>query len=117
MKKVRTPTFFHTKMATSINALTTLALVSGGIGFSQTLYAEAASPTNDFLEEIVIVGQRASIKSAQHVKQESKQIVDAIVADDIGKLPDRSVTEALQRLPGVTIDHFVSIDDPEDKIQ
>ncbi|PTT91693.1 TonB-dependent receptor, partial [Pelomonas sp. HMWF004] len=40
-------------------------------------------------------------------------IVDSIVADDIGKLPDRSVTEVLQRIVGVTIDRTMSKGDPE----
>src|SRR5439155_11674816 len=40
-------------------------------------------------------------------------VVDSIVADDIGKLPDRSVTEVLQRIVGVTIDHTMAKTDPE----
>jgi iron complex outermembrane recepter protein len=39
--------------------------------------------------------------------------VDSIVADDIGKLPDRSVTEVLQRIVGVTMDRTMSRNDPE----
>jgi iron complex outermembrane receptor protein len=65
------------------------------------------------LEEVVVTGQRASIQSAQAIKRDAEQIVDSIVASDIGKLPDRSVTETLQRVPGVTIDHFMDLGDPE----
>jgi len=53
--------------------------------------------------EIVVTGQRAALKSAQAIKKNADQIVDSITAVDIGALPDRSVTEALQRVPGVTI--------------
>ncbi len=55
------------------------------------------------LEEVVITGIRKSLESAQTIKQESEQIVDSVTAQDIGALPDRSVAEALQRIPGVTL--------------
>ncbi len=44
----------------------------------------------------------ASIQSAIEVKRESGDIVEAISAEDIGKLPDPSIAESLTRLPGVT---------------
>lgn len=65
------------------------------------------------VEEIVVTAQRQSIMSAQAVKRDADQIVDSIVATDIGKLPDRSVTEALQRIPGVSITRFKELNDPE----
>ncbi|QBE61691.1 TonB-dependent receptor [Pseudoduganella lutea] len=52
---------------------------------------------------VVVTGQRAALNSAQKIKQDSDEIVDSVVADDIGKLPDRSVTEVLQRVVGVSI--------------
>ncbi|TQV75963.1 TonB-dependent receptor [Exilibacterium tricleocarpae] len=67
----------------------------------------------DILEEVIVTGHRASMQSAQDFKRDAEQIVDSIKADDIGNLPDRSVAEALQRVPGVTIDRFISVDDPE----
>jgi TonB-dependent receptor len=39
--------------------------------------------------------------------------VDSVVADDAGKLPDNSITEVLQRVPGVTIVRFAAINDPD----
>lgn len=54
-------------------------------------------------EEIVVTGVRASLSSAQSIKQNADQIVDSIVAEDIGKLPDRNVAEALQRITGIQI--------------
>jgi len=62
-----------------------------------------AADEAETVEELVVTGQRAALQSAQKLKQESPQIVDSITATDIGALPDRSVTEALQRVPGVTI--------------
>lgn len=63
---------------------------------------EAAVDAND-VEQILITGSRASLSSAQNIKQSATQIVDAIVADDIGKLPDNNLAEALQRVTGVQI--------------
>jgi hypothetical protein len=57
----------------------------------------------DTVEEVVVTGQRAAIQSAQKLKQNAEQMVDSITSTDIGALPDRSVTEALQRISGVTI--------------
>jgi TonB-dependent receptor len=53
--------------------------------------------------EVIVTGQRAALRSAQLIKKNADQLVDSITAVDIGALPDRSVTEALQRIPGVTI--------------
>lgn len=57
----------------------------------------------DQLETVVVTGIRASLQSAQAIKQNSDQVVDSITATDIGALPDRNVAEALQRVPGVTL--------------
>ena len=64
-----------------------------------------ASPqTGDAAEDaIVVTGVRASLATASAIKQNSVQIVDSIVAEDIGKLPDRNVAEALQRISGIQI--------------
>jgi TonB-dependent receptor len=58
------------------------------------------------LQTVVVTGQRAALKKAIDRKKNSDKISDSIVADDMGKLPDNSVTEALQRVPGVSIGHF-----------
>jgi iron complex outermembrane receptor protein len=64
-------------------------------------------------EELYVTGIRSSIKTAQQIKRDAASIVDSVVAEDIGKLPDRSVTEALQRVPGVTVSRFDNPTDPE----
>jgi iron complex outermembrane receptor protein len=53
---------------------------------------------------VVVSGQRAALQSAQKLKQNADEVVDSIVAEDIGKLPDRSITEVLSRIVGVTMD-------------
>jgi len=54
-------------------------------------------------EEITVVGIGESLREAVKVKHESAAIVDAIVAKDVDKLPDRNLAEAVQRVPGVVI--------------
>jgi len=54
-------------------------------------------------EEIVVTGLRRSLESAQTIKRTSDGIVDAVVAEDIGKLPDTFASSALQRVAGVAV--------------
>lgn len=54
-------------------------------------------------EDIVVTGVRASIVGALNVRKASTQIVDSIVSEDVGKLPDNNVVEALQRVTGVQV--------------
>ena len=54
-------------------------------------------------QAVEIVGERASLASAQELKRKHVDIVDSVVADDIDKLPDLSVSDALQRITGVQI--------------
>jgi len=74
----------------------------------------AATETND-VEEVVVTGMRADLQNAQEIKRNSATFVDAISADDIGALPDRSVLEAMQRVPGVSIERFAAANDPDHK--
>jgi TonB-dependent receptor len=63
-------------------------------------------------EGIVVTGIRASVTNARNIKRNADQIVDSITAQDIGALPDRSVSEALQRIPGVTLQRTNENRDP-----
>ncbi|PWK92425.1 TonB-dependent receptor [Fulvimonas soli] len=55
------------------------------------------------LSGVVVTPLRESLQSAQTIKQDARMIVDSIVAEDIGKLPDNSVADAMQRITGVQI--------------
>jgi iron complex outermembrane receptor protein len=65
--------------------------------------APAASDQTVQLGEFVVYGERASLASAAEIKRNSDQIVDSIVADDIDKLPDTNVAQALERITGVQV--------------
>ncbi|MBD8872764.1 TonB-dependent receptor [Rhodanobacter sp. DHB23] len=54
------------------------------------------------LGAVVVNGISTSIQSALDTKRNSNDIVEAISAEDIGKLPDVSIADSLARLPGLT---------------
>ncbi len=54
------------------------------------------------LEEVTVVGIRSAIERAIDLKLESTSIVEAVTAEDIGKLPDVSIAESIARLPGLS---------------
>jgi iron complex outermembrane receptor protein len=66
--------------------------------------AAVAESADDRPTDVVVVGIRGSIDSANAKKRKSKQIVDSVVSEDVGKLPDNNVPEALSRVSGVQID-------------
>ncbi len=80
-----------------ISGVAIIALLSGGNAFAQT------NPGEDEIEEIVVTGIRQSLETARAKKKTAAQILDAIDAEDIGKLPDTNVAESLQRITGVQI--------------
>ena len=69
---------------------------------SSVMAAPAYAQTAD--DEIVVTGIRQSLKDAMDYKRDSDGVVDAITAEDIGKFPNSNLAEALQRIPGVSID-------------
>jgi len=107
------------KTALSV-AVAQAALILGSAAYAQTaVQAAAASPSGaergaeSETPSIVVSGQRAALQSAIKIKQNAEEIVDAVVAEEAGKLPDKSITEVLQRVVGVTIDRNRSRGDPE----
>ena len=50
---------------------------------------------------VVVTGMKRSIEDSVAVKRNSDSIVEVVSAEDLGKLPDASIAEALSRLPGV----------------
>jgi TonB-dependent receptor len=91
-----------------------IALMASGSAWAQSAPAgDNTGKGNGNGSTVVVVGQRAALESAQKRKQDADEIVDSIVADDMGKLPDKSVTEVLQRMPGVTIDRTMNRSDPQ----
>ncbi|MEA3080636.1 MAG: iron complex outerrane recepter protein, partial [Sphingomonadales bacterium] len=53
---------------------------------------------------IVVTGLRRALQSARNIKRNSDQVVDAVVAEDIGKLPDITVSDTAARIPGIQVE-------------
>lgn len=60
-----------------------------------------ASPLR--LDTVVVTGLRASLVTAERLRRDQLGVSEAIVADDVQKLPDFSLTDALQRVSGIQI--------------
>ena len=90
-------------------------LLSAGVQAQESATSDTQEKKADAteLETVVVRGVRGSVMRAQEIKQEASQIIDSVTADDIGALPDRSVTETLKRVSGVTVTNFVARDDPD----
>lgn len=101
--------FLKKQLPMYIKMASSLSLVVGAMSLATPAFAQEKS-ADDQVEEVVVTGQRGSIQSAQEVKRNASVVVDSIIAEDIGKLPDRSVTEALQRVPGVTVGRYTGND-------
>ncbi|WBS00448.1 TonB-dependent receptor [Pseudoduganella sp. SL102] len=91
-------------------AVAQLAIWSHGTVLAQEVSANENQSAGANSAVVVVSGQRAALQSAQKLKQDADEVVDSIVAEDIGKLPDRSVTEILSRVVGVTMDRSMSND-------
>lgn len=82
-----------------------VALLAGASPFAlaSTAMAQAAPASADTLEEIIVTGVRGSQQRSVDVKRNQSAIVDAISSEDIGKLPDVTIADALQRVSGIQI--------------
>lgn len=86
-----TPRALHKKILTS--AISACLLTSG--------YSQAQEQP---VEELVVTGVYASQLNAVNIKRDAASVVDAISAEDIGKLPDSTISDSLQRIPGIQIE-------------
>lgn len=78
------------------------ALLSTCLLTPATTWAQTTGPVTT-VDEIVVTGRRAADRAAIESKRQSDNQVDAIRADDVGRLPDQNVAEAVRRLPGVSV--------------
>ena len=60
------------------------------------------------VDTIVVQGIRQAAEAAADLKRNADTVVDSLVASDVSSLPDLSVAEALQRVPGVTVSRFAT---------
>ncbi|GMG88056.1 TonB-dependent receptor [Biformimicrobium ophioploci] len=92
-QKAGMPLFKPTLLSVAVAA--TLSASTGLV--AQEAEPEAAST----IEEVEVTGFRKSVMDSIGTKRDAKAVVEAISAEDIGKLPDSSIAEAISRLPGL----------------
>ena len=87
-------------------------LVVRYIGLPETRVTFTAGDTATFeeirigkeiIEELVVSGQREADRKALQAKLAADQIEEVLYSDDVGKLPDQNVAEAVKRLPGISV--------------
>jgi iron complex outermembrane receptor protein len=86
---------------TPIAAAVALALMSAAV--TVQAQEEKKEEKAQQLEAVVVKGIRASLRSAAATKKAAKAVVDAVTAEDIGKLPDSDVGQSLGRIPGISV--------------
>lgn len=94
MKQPATPTFTITPIAAACAILLLSASAHAQTG--------AAAKDDPAVQTVVVSGLRGSIESSIAIKRDSDSIVEAVTAEDIGKLPDVSIAESISRLAGLT---------------
>jgi iron complex outermembrane recepter protein len=96
----------------SDNAAATNTNVSGSTSPSPNTDANAQAAVDTAApDEVIITGTRQALQTSQNIKRNADTLVDSITATDIGAFPDKSVAEALQRVPGITVQRFAASDD------
>ena len=73
--------------------------------------ASAVPPSAPEKSAIIVTGTRRALRTSQQIKKNADTVVDSITATDIGAFPDKSVAEALQRVPGITVNRFAATSD------
>ncbi|MFT4075770.1 MAG: TonB-dependent receptor [Asticcacaulis sp.] len=79
--------------------LATAALAQEATATIQTKSDDPA--TADQTQTVVVTGIRRGLQDSLTIKKKNTSIVEAVSAEDIGKLPDASIAESLARLPGL----------------
>ncbi len=87
-------------------ALASATLMSANAAHAQSADQGQPQAEASDLDAIEVVGIRRSIQESIDAKQASNSIVEAISAEDIGKLPDTSIADSIARLPGLTAQRF-----------
>ncbi len=80
-----------------------IALLSLPLAALSVMPAAIAQDDDEQIEEIITVGIRGSLASAVDQKRNSDRLVEVVVSEDLGKLPDQNLAEVLEGITGVQI--------------
>jgi len=102
--------FISDKNRVALHAGVSIVSLCASLSFVQPGFAQdtTSSTTATAKDDTVVVvsARRRALQSATELKKKSDTIIDSVVADEAGKLPDNSITEVLARIPGVTMSRF-----------
>lgn len=84
-------------------AISLILMGAPSLGFAPVVLAQAQAGDPVILQEITVTGIRASLANSIETKRNSDNLVEAIYAEDIGKLPDQNLAEVLENVTGVQI--------------
>ena len=107
--------FKKSLLSVSIFAILSGATMVQAAETTSTDKENVAKKKESSIEVIEVVGTRGSLKRSMNAKRFSDQVMDGVSAEDIGKLPDNNIAEALSRVVGVSMSRadgegeFVSI--------
>ncbi|MEJ0087271.1 MAG: TonB-dependent receptor [Pseudomonadota bacterium] len=97
MRSIRNSTIF-----TGVTALT-LGLGSAPAVMAQQPTAPAGETDATDLQEVVVIGIRASLESAQELKRDAPSVVEAVTPKDLGQFTDAALSQSLTRVPGLQV--------------
>jgi iron complex outermembrane recepter protein len=78
-----------------------VALVFAGTAFHA--HAQQQQARAEVQETVTVTGIRGSLEKALETKRNADAVTEVITAEDIGKMPDKNIADAVARVPGVTI--------------
>ena len=85
-------------------AICTLMFAASTLIFTPVLFAQdSESGESEAIEEVVVRGIRGSLANAVEAKRNSDKLIEVVIAEDIGKLPDQNLAEVLEGITGVQI--------------
>jgi len=99
MKVARTRIAIAVAMALTNVMLPARAQQAGAQAGETPQASDKAAP----VQEVTVTGIRASRQQSLNKKRDADSVMDVVSAEDIGKLPDKNVADAVQRVPGVNI--------------
>jgi iron complex outermembrane receptor protein len=70
------------------------------MGMAQAQQQGQAQPAGE-TQTVIVTGVRAALEQSLRQKRNADSVVEVVTAEDIGKMPDKNVADAIQRLPGV----------------
>ena len=81
----------------------TLALALASVSMLAVSSAAMAQSADAPADEVIATGIRQSLENALVEKRNADSLVEVILAEDIGKLPDQNLAEVLENITGIQI--------------